>query len=700
MIKRLKYLLMMMLMLTAFHVAGQYTVDKVCVGTERYYRVSGEPNSTYTWQLTDPAGAILPQFSDRDTIGIIWNMVPGIYRLSVIQHGENNCDADIELGTVEVFAQPTAFAGNNTTFCALNPVTLSSAQAQDYASLAWTTSGDGTFDNDTILHPVYTPGVNDIIAGNVVLSLTATGKGNAGTCQPAVSAVHISLSLVLSAAISTAVPCFGIPGGTVTLTASGGTEPYTYTLGGNSNNSGYFTDLAPGTYTYTISDANNCDTQGEVSVGNTTAMTASIVSSQASCFGVANGSIKVISASGGSGHYAYSTDNTNWQSSSLFTGLTAGTYNVYMHDSVAQSCVVMLGTVNITEPAALLAVSQHTNLSLPGANDGTITIANPSGGSGTYEYSIGEVNWQTSAFFGNLAAGTYKVYMRDASAPDCAALVGIEIILDGLSVSIVTWSVSCYGYNDGQALAITVGGTEPYAYIWNDAAAQTGSTATGLAAGIYTVMVTDAMGNTASATDTVTQPQMVIPAFGTIGPLCINSIPPPLPLVSLDSITGRWDPPAINTSLIGISSYTFTPDAGQCAVNATVEIMITSEIIPAFAAIGPLCLDSEPPALPGTSLNGITGTWAPAIISTNQTGTFIYTFTPDTAQCATPVTMAIQVSNQIVPQFAGIGPLCQNSISPPLPSTSLNGITGNWNPATINTSDTGTFIYTWPFCRG
>ncbi|MEI6060733.1 MAG: gliding motility-associated C-terminal domain-containing protein, partial [Bacteroidota bacterium] len=199
----------------------------------------------------------------------------------------------------------------------------------------------------------------------------------------------------------------------------------------------------------------------------------------------------------------------------------------------------------------------------------------------------------------------------------------------------------------------------------------------------------------ASATDTVTQPQMVIPAFGTIGPLCINSIPPPLPLVSLDSITGRWDPPAINTSLIGISSYTFTPDAGQCAVNATVEIMITSEIIPAFAAIGPLCLDSEPPALPGTSLNGITGTWAPAIISTNQTGTFIYTFTPDTAQCATPVTMAIQVSNQIVPQFAGIGPLCQNSISPPLPSTSLNGITGNWNPATINTSDTGTFIYTF-----
>ena len=380
----------------------------------------------------------------------------------------------------------------------------------------------------------------------------------------------------------------------MTLTASGGTEPYTYTLGGNSNNSGYFTDLAPGTYTYTISDANNCDTQGEVSVGNTTAMTASIVSSQASCFGVANGSIKVISASGGSGHYAYSTDNTNWQSSSLFTGLTAGTYNVYMHDSVAQSCVVMLGTVNITEPAALLAVSQHTNLSLPGANDGTITIANPSGGSGTYEYSIGEVNWQTSAFFGNLAAGTYKVYMRDASAPDCAALVGIEIILDGLSVSIVTWSVSCYGYNDGQALAITVGGTEPYAYIWNDAAAQTGSTATGLAAGSYTVTVTDANSCTATTSVGITQPAVALAASvnAHTNILCHGSATGSATVTAYDGTPGysyAWstDPVQTLADVSGLAAGTYTAtvtDVNSCTALATVQITepatgVSAEII-------------------------------------------------------------------------------------------------------------------------
>ncbi|MEI6061659.1 MAG: hypothetical protein WCR72_13185, partial [Bacteroidota bacterium] len=143
MIHRLKYLLLTTLLLTAFYAAGQYSIDKVCVGTERYYRVSGELNSTYTWQLTNPIGGVIPLASDRDTVAITWNMIPGIYHLSVLQHAENHCDANIELGTVEVVAQPDAFAGNPTIQCAGSTVLLSGSTAGNYGALVWTTAGDG-----------------------------------------------------------------------------------------------------------------------------------------------------------------------------------------------------------------------------------------------------------------------------------------------------------------------------------------------------------------------------------------------------------------------------------------------------------------------------------------------------------------------------------------------------------------------------
>ncbi len=110
------------------------------------------------------------------------------------------------------------------------------------------------------------------------------------------------------------------------------------------------------------------------------------------------------------------------------------------------------------------------------------------------------------------------------------------------------------------------------------------------------------------------------------------------------------------------------------------DIVITTQITPTFTQIGPLCQNSAAPTLPGTSNNGITGTWSPATINTSTVGTITYTFTPAAGQCAVPVTMDIVITNQITPAFTQIGPLCQNSIAPALPTTSTNGITGTWRP--------------------
>src|SRR4029434_2805961 len=113
-----------------------------------------------------------------------------------------------------------------------------------------------------------------------------------------------------------------------------------------------------------------------------------------------------------------------------------------------------------------------------------------------------------------------------------------------------------------------------------------------------------------------------------------------------------------------------------------------------FTQIGPLCQNSTAPALPATSSNGFTGTWSPAVINTATIGTTTYTFTP-TDPCATVTTMDIVISTQVTPTFTQIGPLCQNSTAPALPSTSGNGFTGTWSPSTINTATVGTTTYTF-----
>lgn len=187
----------------------------------------------------------------------------------------------------------------------------------------------------------------------------------------------------------------------------------------------------------------------------------------------------------------------------------------------------------------------------------------------------------------------------------------------------------------------------------------------------------------------------IIPLFANTGPFCLNSIAPELSLVSDNGIKGTWNPATIEISVLGTKSYTFIPDPGQCAVPVTIEIEITDEIKPLFANFGPFCLNSASTALPQVSDNNISGEWNPAKVETDKTGTFTYTFTPDAGQCAVPVSIEIEISDEIEPLFAVPGPFCLNSATTDLPTVSENGISGTWNPAKIETDKLGKSSYTF-----
>ena len=91
-------------------------------------------------------------------------------------------------------------------------------------------------------------------------------------------------------------------------------------------------------------------------------------------------------------------------------------------------------------------------------------------------------------------------------------------------------------------------------------------------------------------------------------------------------------------------TYYIKAESGEdCSVVMQVIVRINPEIVPAFDPIGPLDQNEAAPPLETTSLNGVTGSWDPPSINTAIAGTFTFTFTPDTDQCAIPLTMDITI---------------------------------------------------------
>ncbi|MGE5423709.1 MAG: hypothetical protein ACM3N9_00005, partial [Syntrophothermus sp.] len=86
---------------------------------------------------------------------------------------------------------PQVSAGSDQVLCAA-PVELSTSAASGFSALQWNTSGDGTFDNATSLHPVYTPGAQDITQGHADLTLNVTPSS--ASCEQVSDVVSLTFN--------------------------------------------------------------------------------------------------------------------------------------------------------------------------------------------------------------------------------------------------------------------------------------------------------------------------------------------------------------------------------------------------------------------------------------------------------------------------------------------------------------------------
>ena len=180
---------------------------------------------------------------------------------------------------------------------------------------------------------------------------------------------------------------------------------------------------------------------------------------------------------------------------------------------------------------------------------------------------------------------------------------------------------------------------------------------------------------------------IITTTFDPIPAICEGD-PNPLPATDLNGVTGTWSPAFDPTTT---TDYTFTPDAGQCASTpAPVQVVVNPIITTTFDPIPAIC-EGDPNPLPATDLNGVTGTWSPAFDPTTTTD---YSLTPDAGQCATtPAPVQVVVNPTLTPTFVQVDPICIGEVIAPLPTTSTNGISGTWNPATVD--NTATTVYTF-----
>jgi len=181
---------------------------------------------------------------------------------------------------------------------------------------------------------------------------------------------------------------------------------------------------------------------------------------------------------------------------------------------------------------------------------------------------------------------------------------------------------------------------------------------------------------------------ILTPDFTQINPICSGETLADLPTISNNGINGSWSP-ALDTTQT--KTYTFTPNAGECAVSTTMEIVVNPIITPTFTQVAAICAGTFIPPLPSTSDNGISGSWSPTL---NYNQTTEYTFTPNAnGQCAVPVTMTIVVNQPSTPAFTQVDWICAGEPLADLPSVSINGISGVWSPAIDNTQTT-TYTFT------
>ena len=463
----------------------------------------------------------------------------------------------------------------------------------------FTLSSSGVLKNSTVFNyeakTSYTIRVRTTDAGGLTYDATFTINVTNQNETP----TNISLS---SSSISENVPT-GTTIGTLSATDPDSGDTFTYSLYDNityPDNSAFFIDgttlksstifnhEAKSSYSIRIraTDAGGLTYNKTLTI-TITNVTITVTASQTTaitCNGGNQGVITVSDASGGTANYTYSKDGTNYQVSTSFGSLTAGSYTIYAKDSYGE---VGSTIVNVTQPAVVSVSASGTNPTCFGGTDGSISVSSATGGNGTYTYSKDGTNYQASATFSSIGSGSYTIYAKDGNG--CVGSTSVTLNRTQVTATVSQTNATCNGGSDGSISVSGLAGGQggPYSTKLNSGGTYqvitTSRTYSSLSAGANTIYVKDSAGCENTYSVTLTQPTAVtISLSSSSAPTCFDGFNGSI-VVSAGGgngshqyriNSGSWQSSGTFSSL-GSGSYTLqSRDTNGCE-SSTINVNIT-----------------------------------------------------------------------------------------------------------------------------
>lgn len=309
------------------------------------------------------------------------------------------------------------------------------------------------------------------------------------------SAVTIGQPTALTATSSVAL-------NVITVNASGGTPFYAYVLNGAGQGSNTFSVGANGNYTIIVADINGCTTTTTATVDVPALAIANVALENLSvCDGVIG--TATVSATGGIPPYQYRLDGGNWQNSATFQDVLPGAHNFEVQD--AWNVIVSFNVV-VVQPTTLAASADVLG------NNATVTAT---GGAGPYTYVLNNGNPQNTGAFNGLTSGNYTVVVTDANG--CTAVTTFTVTYVPMTTTAVVKNISCFGLSDGSIDFTINGGLAPYSILLDPAGPWQN-----LPAGTYSTTITDAIGNTTTASYAVQQPDALTAVINQSSPATVT----------------------------------------------------------------------------------------------------------------------------------------------------------------------------------
>ena len=542
----------------------------------------GTPGYLYAW--TGPS-------SYTNTTQDISTLGPGTYNLTVTD--ANQCTLT---GNWTINPGPQALQLSQT-----NVDVLCTGQSTGSIDLT-VVGGTGPYTYAWTGPGAYTANTQDII--NLAIGNYSVLVTDAAGCTTTLSSIAITspASAMSLSQTNVDVLCAGQSTGSINLSVSGGTPlvgggyNYSWTgTGGYSSSLEDITGLSTGTYSVTVTDANNCTASLlNIDITESPALTLTGSVTQIACVGVNSGGINV-TLGGGTPVYSYSWTGPNSYTNTTqdISTLGPGTYNLTVTD--VNLCSIA-GNWTITNPLTSPSIQNinFQNVNCFGDNTGSISFL-ATGGTPDYDVLLNSFLQGNIALSGgtfnipSLAAGTYTLQIVDYNG--CIDTEPITISQPNSAVVAVVDSVNnvtCNGLSDGEIFATISGGTAPYSYMWSvvggvggpiPAGEMASEDPQGLPNGNYQLLVTDALGCTTTVITALTEPPPINIVWTDSGPLCdgnslgfINlqlSGGTPNATSPLYNTTWVWAPlqnPGINCSATIIPNNTFNPSSLTCGI--------------------------------------------------------------------------------------------------------------------------------------